>query len=175
MSIDERIKEIRLLTSEIEKEIAKAKEEAIDGVSEIAAYIKEAEAKLRDKQIKEMAKDLCALNRECDTCPFQLEGIKCIPKHNAERLIAKGYRKASDVSEEIFADLDKAIGELAMKYSDEGFNEYFGVCTEILTNVIYPIKKKYTEVSERREDIENSPAGCLTPSVTDSKGERNEQ
>ena len=32
-----------------------------------------------------------------------------------------------------------------------------------------------TEVAERREDIENSPADCLTPSVTDSKGERNEQ
>lgn len=31
-----------------------------------------------------------------------------------------------------------------------------------------------TEVAERREDIENSPVDCSTPSVTDSKGERNE-
>lgn len=28
-----------------------------------------------------------------------------------------------------------------------------------------------TEVAERREDIENSPADCSTPSVTDQKGE----
>lgn len=36
----------------------------------------------------------------------------------------------------------------------------------------YPIKE--SEVAKRREDIENSPADCLTPSVTDSKGERND-
>ena len=50
----------------------------------------------KEKQIEEMAKDLCALNRECETCPFQLKGIKCNPKHNAERFIAKGYRKQSE-------------------------------------------------------------------------------
>ena len=35
--------------------------------------------------------------------------------------------------------------------------------------------KKESEVAKRREDIENSPVDCSTPSVTDSKGERNEQ
>lgn len=39
------------------------------------------------------------------------------------------------------------------------------------------IKEKFgeeSEVAERREDIENSPVDCSTPSVTDLKGERNE-
>ncbi len=50
----------------------------------------------KEKQIEEMAKDLCTLNRECEDCPFQLRGIKCNPKKNAERFIAKGYRKQSE-------------------------------------------------------------------------------
>ena len=83
----------------------------------------------------------------------------------ATDLYEKGYRKVDEdyakqctcyalgcqmakqleqkVAREIFADLDKALGELAMKYSDEGFNEYFGVCEVVFTKVLYPIKKKY--------------------------------
>lgn len=45
---------------------------------------------------------------------------------------------------------------------------------EIL-EVLIKRKFKESEVAERREDIENSPVDCSTPSVTDSKGERNEQ
>ena len=48
------------------------------------------------KQIEEMAKDFCCLDRECDTCPFTKRGIKCNPKRNAERAYAKGYRKQSE-------------------------------------------------------------------------------
>lgn len=52
--------------------------------------------------------------------------------------------------------------------------------TKILTNSLLNgvqeiIMPKESEVAERREDIENSPVDCSTPSVTDSKGERNEQ
>ena len=62
-----------------------------------------------NKQIEEMARDLCTLNRECDTCPFQLKGIKCNPKRNAERFIAKDYRKSTDVAFEATDNFRDAI------------------------------------------------------------------
>ena len=48
--------------------------------------------------------------------------------------------------------------------------------TKILTNSLLDgvqeiIMPKESEVAKRREDIENSPADCSTPIVTDSKGE----
>ena len=93
----------------------------------------------RDKQIEEMAKTMCF---QADSCTVKsCLQVNCEKTWLAEALYNAGYRKA----EEIFADLDNALGEFAMKYSDEGFNEYFGVCTEIFTKVIYPIKKKHTE------------------------------
>lgn len=51
----------------------------------------------------------------------------------------------------------------------EHFNGKGGVYIEVDS------EPKESEVAERREDIENSPADCSTPSVIDSKGERNEQ
>lgn len=107
----------------------------------------------RDKQIEEIVKDFCPLYQEYGSCKrcnkdLDIDEEPCYYGCVANLIIDYGYRKASDVAEEIFADLDKALGELAMKYSDEGFNEYFGVCEEIFTKVIYPIKKKYTERSE---------------------------
>jgi hypothetical protein len=60
----------------------------------------------KDKQIEEMAKDL-------DTCPYIAASIGC-DKHEgsvqiAEYLTAKGYRLASDVAREIFAEIDREI------------------------------------------------------------------
>lgn len=120
----------------------------------------------RDKQIEEMAKVIKLSLDGLGAGNFNFTGDE-ISTMFAEVLYNAGYRKA----EEIFADLDKTLGELAMKYSDEGFNEYFGVCEEIFTKVIYPIKKKYTEVTERRKGVENSPVDYSTPNVTDQKGE----
>lgn len=91
----------------------------------------------RDKQIEEMAKDLCRLDRECDTCPFKKRGIECNPRHNAKRAIDKGYRKSTDVAEEIFAEIEK----IAM----HGTTPY-GLCLMSMGEVAFAkLKKKYTE------------------------------
>ena len=106
-----------------EAELAKAKEKAI----------KEAETELRNKQIEEMAKDLC----HTDTCEIKKIGIPCYHKCKAykyaERAINKGYRKASEVAREILTDkilidhLERACGaggKLALARIKELKKEY---------------------------------------------------
>ena len=76
---------------------------------------------------------------------------------------------SADIAKEIFAEIETSLmvsgcrdGSFFYEIRVEDYNHY---------------KKKYTEseAAERREDIENSPEDCSTPSVTGTKGERNEQ
>ena len=78
-----------------------------------------------NREIEEMAKTLCGQKEHscaecdsCDLCEFWLE---------ASILYANGYRKATDVAREIFAEIDKtAYGDLDFfkqlrkKYESEG-------------------------------------------------------
>ncbi len=89
----------------------------------------------RDKQIEEMAKDLCHTN----TCEIKKIGIPCNHRCKAhiyaKRAIDKGYRKASEVAEEIFLAVDETIDLIcAMTGLDIAI---FGKYAEL--------KKKYTE------------------------------
>jgi hypothetical protein len=93
--------------------------------------IKEAEAELRDKQIEEMAKDFCALNMPCEEC--HLYNNRCRAKKYATRAYNAGYRKASDVAEEIFAEIDKL---LAVDRNGEA---------NLDVRALQRLKKKYTE------------------------------
>ena len=78
-----------------------------------------------EKQIEEMAKDLCHLSKEygeCSTCDAVIDiGDKpCVYRCVAEMILDNGYRKASDVVMEIFADI-KNIWEQGrgfIKYTD---------------------------------------------------------
>lgn len=67
----------------------------------------------RDKQIEEMAEIIGKHDcYDCDNCKCVLiksKGIDCIDYALAEHLTAKGYRKASDVAEEIFAEIEEKI------------------------------------------------------------------
>lgn len=74
----------------------------------------------KDKQIDEMAKDLYGMS--IDTM------IDC--EYVAEELIAKGYRKASDVAEEIFAEIENEIKNHGICYAHRKIAE---------------LKKKYTK------------------------------
>jgi hypothetical protein len=87
---------------------------------------------------------------------------------------------ASKVAREIFAEIEKR----GRKVQSSDFSGEFW-SRGVLLSDIAEFKKKYTvtdtnvgckesEVAKRREDIEKSPVDSLTPSVTDSKGERNE-
>lgn len=57
----------------------------------------------RDKQIEEMAQAILELGDNYDTCCEE----DCITI--ASLIYGKGYRKASDVAEEIFAEIDKLL------------------------------------------------------------------
>ena len=86
-----------------------------------------------NKRIEEMAKTLCGQKEHscaecdsCDLCEFWLE---------ASILYANGYRKATDVAREIFADIYedcfdqfgyidyRVIAELRKKYESEGADD----------------------------------------------------
>ena len=134
----------------------------------------------REKQIEEMARDLCECYN-CDGTCYQDDkpcDLKCDEYTNAQYLYAKGYRKSTDLAEEIFAEIDeiferqiyesrwldqngKVLGVVDVFYAFECWRDY-----------IKPeLKKKYTEVAERLKGVENSPVDCSTPNVTDQKGE----
>lgn len=80
----------------------------------------------RDKQIDEMAKDLC----HTATCEIEKIGIPCNHRCKAHiyatRAIDKGYRKADEVAREIFEELEKfmspyrypIIAELKKEYTE---------------------------------------------------------
>lgn len=86
--------------------------------------------------------------------------------------------KASDLAEEIFGEIDEIFERQIYEsmWLDQngkvlGFVDVF-CAFECWRDYIKPeLKKKYTEVAERRKGVENSPVDCLTPNVTDQKGE----
>lgn len=91
----------------------------------------------RNKQIEEMCKIVCQCNNN-GTCIISLRPCNCecitatgITATELGKLYDAGYRKTSEVAEEIFAELEKAgifayrypiIAELKKKYA-EGRNE----------------------------------------------------
>lgn len=58
----------------------------------------------------------------------------------------KGYRRASDVAEEIFAELEVNLHNLARLYLACDLTENFGICDSIYEQAILPVKKKYTDM-----------------------------
>ena len=58
----------------------------------------------RDKQIEEMAKTVCHLDRTCDEC---MTSFECKAMMYAKRFYNAGYRKASEVAREIFAEIEE--------------------------------------------------------------------
>ena len=66
------------------------------------------------------------------------------PQNTAEKLTAKGYRKSTDLAEEIFAEIDEELGGLmntyhkSQRFSDADVIRY-ARC------LIAELKKKYTE------------------------------
>ena len=93
----------------------------------------------RDKQIEEMAQDVCELYKDfgsCEACDAELDidGEPCIHECFAKAFYNAGYRKASEVAEEIF-------GEIEQLYMEEHKD-----CSVILSRYEFAeLKKKYTE------------------------------
>lgn len=103
----------------------------------------------RDKQIEEMAKALTTYEKKlCDRLPKDKclltsavhAQVSCDYCKIAEFLVNAGYRKASDVAEKIFAEVETSLviggfvnGEKYIAIREDDYNHY---------------KKKYTEGGE---------------------------
>lgn len=89
----------------------------------------------KEKQIEEMASIInLPCSGHCEECPYLDCG--CLEKLRAVSLYNAGYRKASDLAEEIFAEIEECF-----------FEELVG-CTEaklIDEERFAELKKKYTE------------------------------
>ena len=92
----------------------------------------------RDKQIEEMARIMC----NCyDSGDCKMHGnscdLKCISGFNALGLYNAGYRKASDVAEEIFAEIERGECKLSdfvsKSYLAELKKKYIGEDTNVTT------------------------------------------
>ena len=88
----------------------------------------------RDKQIEEIACDLC----ECMpyvVCDENLHTCEsCKNKEMAEYLYNAGYRKASDVAREIFAEIERQLNDFNGSWADTVINTQY---------LIAELKKKY--------------------------------
>lgn len=131
-----------------EAEIAKEKEEAI----------KEAEAELRDKQIEEMRKDVASIHRFF----FEDDDYEVLDDYIADMLFARGYRKVDDIFEDIFEGrlevVNKRSGDKLKKASDvaeEIFAEIERMCVDTFGNfnhrVFFELKEKYTQNSNEKK------------------------
>ena len=57
--------------------------------------------------VNELTKILCG--KPCDICSFYGKRTKCMPVYTAEKIVDAGWRKASDVAEEIFEQIDDTM------------------------------------------------------------------
>ena len=130
MNRDKQIKSTDWLTKGYnEEELTRMKSEAI----------KEANAELRDKQIEEMYKDIYAAIEHNSVIDITHGGYIGINTDGLTReLYDDGYRKASDVAEEIFAEIDKLLRQHRIEFDMSCVDFYF-------EKHYAAIKKKYTQ------------------------------
>ena len=95
----------------------------------------------KDKQIEEMAKTVCHLDRTCDQC---MTSFECKAMTYAKRFYHAGYRKASEVALEV-------IGEVVSKAKAIFCPDCDYDVADIRYNLDWleaELKKKYTEGEE---------------------------
>lgn len=92
----------------------------------------------KEKQIEEMAKVMCG------SCPDNNECMRCLCAtwYDAEALYKAGYRKQSEVVEEIFEEIDNIVSNLR----DSPFYSSSDAVYELIE-----LKKEYTGVKEDDE------------------------
>jgi hypothetical protein len=103
----------------------------------------------KEKQIEEMAKDLCR-NSLTEYCASgRCQNPNCLVNAKAlETLYNAGYRKASDVAEEIFAEIEEGIKSAVSALQFETNPIHRKVKHETYSSLmrfVKTIEKKYTE------------------------------
>ena len=108
----------------------------------------------RDKQIEEIAKEICSEYDcviPCQNCAYY-EYANCRDVKSAEKLYTAGYRKASEVAAEIFAEIDAILCSDASDYDDLMDSENVPeIYTEYLacSNYIDGIRQKFAELKKK--------------------------
>lgn len=114
----------------------------------------------KEKQIEEMAKALTKYEKNlCDRLPKDKclltsaihAQVSCDYCKIAEFLINAGYRKASEVAEEIFAEIYEARERWEAIYSRDYFGyggDAYGYLESDVDHTIYELKRKFTEEKE---------------------------
>ena len=99
---------------------------------------------MNEEKIDEMAKDLC----HTETCEIKKIGIPCNHRCKAHiyatRAIDKGYRKASELAEEIFSEIGKILYHYD-RIAERDKSEYGELIVGDIGCAIAELKKKYTE------------------------------
>ena len=130
------------------------------------------EQEKKEKQIEEMAKDLH--RNRCGGCGEELceykiptnDEFSCIDYKTATALYTAGYRKASDVAEEIFAEIVKPIDRAIQFYDMLSINTFDSIeqakaraskeALQAIRETFAKLKKKYTEEDLRRFEAEHA-------------------
>ena len=95
----------------------------------------------KEKQIEEMAKAVCHLDRTCEEC---MTSFECKAMMYAKRFYDAGYRKSSEAAREIFEEIEKFMNSLDRRYMASGNpKQSWGVRGAMAE--IAELKKKHTE------------------------------
>lgn len=101
----------------------------------------------KEKQIEEMTIAICG-NYADGYCVGGDCGCEygCAYEEFANRFYSAGYRKSTDVAEEIFAELDKRLDDITIVMGALDSLRTFHKTIEKVTAEVNELKKKYTEV-----------------------------
>lgn len=106
-----------------------------------------------EKQIEEMAKDLCKYSLTEYCASGRCQNPNCLVNAKAlEILCGKGYRRASSVAEEIFVEIDSLL-EIDEKDFDEVFEQSRSEDEDnvslALSNYVYGIRRMFAELKKK--------------------------
>jgi hypothetical protein len=104
----------------------------------------------KDNQIEQMAKDMCEYYYE-GTCYQDKKpcDCKCDIFTDAQYLYAKGYRKASDVAREIFAEIDELLKSQEALSENKRLKDVADwIFHDYLPSQFAELKKKYESEGE---------------------------
>lgn len=95
-----------------------------------------------NKQIEEMARTMCFQRESCTA--KSCTRVNCETTWLAEKLYNADYRKTSDVTREIFKDIDYMLLMMFEEYASLGHREYSAVI-EVVHHKLRALEKKYVE------------------------------
>lgn len=105
---------------------------------------------MREKQIEEMARDMCHLSAECKTCQICNERYHgdddfCYFQCVAKEIINHGFRKQSEVAKEIFDEIEKLVSTNKKTVGCATYDETIFYIKDFIEDLA-ELKKKYTGV-----------------------------